>query len=199
MDFNSNLDHLDIEELLKLLESTDKTVTHNDPFVSFLYTANIKKGDNVVKVQDIVRLYKELKSGKITVKKAIEVCVGYLDVIYIRAIPYFSVNKQIRTKKPPVISQLNKMKFEYFLEATNLGSGPYQVDKDVLYNYYDTWCYETRKYNQFSKYEFIRICGTYLTKHRNSFGLNRDIKDFLKQGDVAKWKEIKPDAEEEKT
>ena len=194
-----NLNNIELEDLLKLLEETSE-LTHNDPFVLFLKSLKIEKGTTQVKIEDLIKFYNNLESKKIKLEKAIEVCKGYLEVVYNKAIPYFSINQDIDVKRPNTYSRHNKMRYEHFLEINGLSPGDYIIDRETFYNYYDTWCYETRKPNQFTKKEFYKLSGLFLKgKVGRNFNLNKDIKNFLKQGDVSNWrKQLKNDEKKEK-
>lgn len=171
----------ELEKLLKLLKESEP-LYHNDPFVMYLKKIGVEKGDIPVKVQDVIKLYK-----KMSIKKAIEICKSYVDVQYIEGIAHFCINKKVVKRKPSVSK--STMKFEYFLEKTNVSAGEEFVNKNHLYNYYDTWCYRTRKNNPFSKTEFFELCRKYFDTEGNTFGINRSIQDYLNKGDVAMWRE----------
>lgn len=163
LDFSSKT----LEELMALLEKSEP-VNHNDPFVLYLKEMGIEEGTIPVRVKDLVALYK-----KITINKAIGVCAGYLDVIYIRAIPHFKINKYVKKKKPNLTYQT--MKFEYFLEENGIDAGEEMIDQDRLYNYYDLWTIKTKKKSPFDKEEFIAICNKYFIRHRGKFGINKQL------------------------
>ena len=163
MDYSSK----SLDELLALLEGSPE-VNHNHPFVLFLKDQGIEEGTIPVRVKDLVSLYK-----KITINKAISVCAGYLDVVYIRAIPHFKINKFVKKKKPNLTYQT--MKFEYFLEENGLDAGEEMVDANALYHLYDVWSIKTKKRNPFDKEEFITICSKYFVRKRGKFGLNRQL------------------------
>jgi hypothetical protein len=173
--------HSSLEDLLKLLNETED-LNHNHPFRSFLMKSQIEKGTHLVKVKDLVKLYKH-----ITVKKAIEVCKDFLEVTYIDAIAYFSINKELVVKDYK-ITDISKAKFEYFLESNNLSPGDVVVYRDKLYNFYDTWCYETTKSNQFTRKDFYKMCNSFFTGEARFYKLNRQIEDFIKKGDATTWR-----------
>lgn len=181
----SHFNEEEFQRLLKLLDDTTP-LDHNDPFVLFLKNMGIKKGIIPVKVQDLIKLYKN-----ISVEHAIKLCANFLEVQWVKAIPYFNINKKIVNKTKPFVTHIQKAKFEYFLEQNALMPGNYDVSIQIFYNYYDTWCYETRKNNQLTKKQFNRVVRHYFEKNRNNVKLNKDITNYLKQGDVAIWRREK--------
>lgn len=93
MDYPSNDEELD--KLLKLLESTEELV-HNHPFRTFLEANKIAPGSELIDGLHLIKLYRRYSGKKLCIRKAIEVCNGFLEVQYIKAIPYFKINKKIR-------------------------------------------------------------------------------------------------------
>jgi hypothetical protein len=93
LDFDSNEPSL--EELLKLLEES-KPVKDNHPFVLFLKSHKLTPGTKFVKIDYLIKSYRNETKKRISITKALKVIKEYLDYECIRGIPYLKVNKAIK-------------------------------------------------------------------------------------------------------
>lgn len=158
--FDSFLDQLDPELLLKLL-STTKEVNHNHPFSIFLNEYKICNGPHMVEPKLLITLYKlTRKRNSITEKKVLE----FLDVKLVRGLPKVLINfteAQIKgkirnkdTKALTKITPLLKKKFENFVKDNEI----------YTYQQYDKWFTHTRRDNQLTEKEFEKLYKLYFNK-----------------------------------
>lgn len=153
------LDELNTEALLKLLNNS-KEVKKNEPFANFLDQFQIYNGSNLVEPKLLIQLYKATrKRNSITEKKALE----FLQVKYVKGLPYFSINlteqqiknkiKVLKPKKKIEIDWLLKKKFENF------------ITQNVSYTFqrYNEWFAETRRANPLTREEFKQLHKLYFS------------------------------------
>jgi hypothetical protein len=175
-----------LSELLKLLKET-KELDHNHPLITFLKQNNIKRGEVLVEVDDIIKIY----GKKLSTKRTIKICKDLFEVVYIKAIPYFKLNKRYAPKQNKLHFFYAKKKFDRFLKQNDLNFGNIKINKDVFYNYYDTWIYTNNIREKLTKKEFNYLALKYL-----GYYINKDLTDYIQRGVVRKWRKR---AKKEKT
>lgn len=177
-DYNSN--DVELEELLKLLKETE-TLSHNDPFISFLNSQGISTGSHPVPVKTLINLY----GKQINFNKAVKLISDTFGIEYIKAIPHAKIDTPVIVKKK-AYTKTTVSKYVRFLQQTDIKSGDKPVPVNFFYLYYDTWCYINKKRNPLSKREFLVLGGRFFTRGPKGFKINREL-DITKE--VASWRE----------
>jgi len=94
LDYVSNIE-VELEELLKLLKETE-VVKENHPFLLFMKENNMQPGTKLVKIDHLIRIYRNQTGRRINVTKALKALEGHYNYQGKRGIPYIKVDRIIK-------------------------------------------------------------------------------------------------------
>lgn len=170
-----SLNQLSDEELLKLLENPediDFVRENSNDVLSFIHFFNIQPGRTKVKSYFLYILYKDWSKLPIKRKEFSLEMSKYLDL---NSHSFFYIDRnhlkllqksyeilQKKSHNDPLLGKNKKIHFEHYLKFYNIKLGNYWIEREILYFYYDKWCYKNKlKMNVLSEKNFNRFIKIY--------------------------------------